>query len=122
MSGAGSGPDWSTLRQRLGRGETLQQIGASLGVTKQAVCRQAQKQGIRSRVVLQTEWTEAEIAVLREGWDAGDSTRAITARLPDRNRNMVIGKAHRLGLPGRPSPIRRNKKPCAFGPLSTVRA
>ena len=42
---------------------------------------------------------------LRVLWDEGHSTSEIGRRM-DITKNAVIGKAHRLGLPARPSPIR----------------
>lgn len=51
------------------------------------------------------EWSEASAAHLRILWDQGLSTAAI-ARQMGRTKNGIIGKAHRLDLPGRPSPIR----------------
>jgi GcrA cell cycle regulator len=46
------------------------------------------------------EWTEQRIETLRKLWGQGQTASGIT-------RNAVIGKAHRLGLTGRPSPIKR---------------
>ena len=50
------------------------------------------------------EWTPQEIEQLRALWDEGLSTRTIAARLGT-TKNSVVGKAHRLFLPSRPSPI-----------------
>ncbi|MGO3517023.1 MAG: GcrA family cell cycle regulator [Acetobacter cibinongensis] len=59
------------------------------------------------------EWTEETISRLRELWAEGLSTAEIGRRLSI-TKNAVVGKAHRLGLPPRPSPIRRSeKKPVA---------
>ena len=52
-------------------------------------------------------WTESLIADLTALWDQGLSASEIAARLGGISRNAVIGKAHRLGLPSRPSPIKR---------------
>jgi GcrA cell cycle regulator len=52
------------------------------------------------------EWTEETIARLRELWDEGHSTAEIGRRMGI-SKNAVVGKAHRLNLEGRPSPIRR---------------
>lgn len=52
------------------------------------------------------EWNEEVIARLRALWDEGLSTAEIGRRLGV-SKNAVVGKAHRLGLPPRPSPIRR---------------
>ncbi len=53
------------------------------------------------------EWTEEIIARLRALWDEGHSTAEIGRRLGV-SKNAVVGKAHRLALPPRPSPIRRD--------------
>ncbi len=53
------------------------------------------------------EWTEDIIARLRALWDEGHSTAEIGRRLGV-TKNAVVGKAHRLALPPRPSPIRRD--------------
>jgi GcrA cell cycle regulator len=50
-------------------------------------------------------WTTDEVAVLRQEWALGTPTQAI-GRLLGRPKDAVIGKAHRLDLPARPSPIR----------------
>lgn len=52
------------------------------------------------------EWNEEAIARLRMFWDEGHSTAEIGRRLGI-TKNAVVGKAHRLSLPARPSPIRR---------------
>ncbi len=53
------------------------------------------------------EWTDEIIARLRQLWDEGLSTAEIGRRL-NISKNSVVGKAHRLDLPARPSPIRRD--------------
>ena len=52
------------------------------------------------------EWTDDTIAKLRTLWAEGLSTAEIGRRL-NISKNAVVGKAHRLNLPSRPSPIRR---------------
>ena len=52
------------------------------------------------------DWTDAVILSLRALWDEGLSTAEIGRRLGV-TKNAVVGKAHRLVLPARPSPIRR---------------
>ena len=52
------------------------------------------------------DWTSETIARLRTLWDEGLSTAEIGRRLGI-TKNAVVGKAHRLTLPARPSPIRR---------------
>ncbi len=53
------------------------------------------------------EWTDEAIARLRALWDEGHSTAEIGRRMSV-SKNAVVGKAHRLNLPARPSPIRRD--------------
>src|SRR6516165_4121204 len=53
------------------------------------------------------EWAEETITRLRTLWDEGLSTAEIGRRLGV-SKNAVVGKAHRLDLPARPSPIRRD--------------
>ena len=51
-------------------------------------------------------WTEEQIDQLKELWGEGLSTSEIGRKLGV-TKNAVVGKAHRLGLPPRPSPIKR---------------
>jgi len=51
------------------------------------------------------EWTPEVVLSLRQLWDEGHSTAEIGRRLGV-SKNAVVGKAHRLDLPSRPSPIR----------------
>lgn len=53
------------------------------------------------------EWNEARVATLKKLWEQGRSASQIAEEMGDVTRNAVIGKAHRLGLKSRPSPIRR---------------
>jgi GcrA cell cycle regulator len=52
------------------------------------------------------EWNNERIEQLRTLWHDGLSASQIAAVLGGITRNAVIGKAHRLGLTGRPSPIK----------------
>lgn len=54
-------------------------------------------------------WTDDRIAKLKKLWAEGLTTGEIGKRLGV-SKNAVVGKAHRLGLKSRPSPIRRTKK------------
>jgi GcrA cell cycle regulator len=54
------------------------------------------------------EWTEQRIEMLRRLWGQGQTASQIATALGGVTRNAVIGKAHRLGLTGRPSPIKRD--------------
>jgi GcrA cell cycle regulator len=56
------------------------------------------------------DWTEETILRLRGLWAEGHSTAEIGRRLGV-TKNAVVGKAHRLDLPARPSPIRREGTP-----------
>jgi len=53
------------------------------------------------------EWNDETIVRLRALWNEGLSTAEIGRRMGV-SKNAVVGKAHRLGLPARPSPIRRD--------------
>lgn len=52
------------------------------------------------------DWTAEAIDQLRGLWAEGHSTAEIGRRMGV-SKNAVVGKAHRLNLPARPSPIRR---------------
>ncbi len=56
------------------------------------------------------EWGADMISRLRALWDEGLSTSEIGRRLGI-SKNAVVGKAHRLDLPDRPSPIKRSGEP-----------
>ena len=51
-------------------------------------------------------WNDENVARLRELWDQGLPTAQI-GKLLEFTKNAVVGKAHRIGLERRPSPIRR---------------
>ena len=51
-------------------------------------------------------WNESNVARLRDLWDQGLPTAQI-GKLLGFTKNAVVGKAHRIGLERRPSPIRR---------------
>ncbi len=53
-------------------------------------------------------WTQERIAEVTRLWDEGLTTAEI-GKVLGVSKNAVVGKAHRLGLPARPSPIRRTK-------------
>lgn len=52
-------------------------------------------------------WNEETIRQLRDLWAEGHSTAEIGRRLGV-SKNAIVGKAHRLDLEARPSPIRRD--------------
>ena len=52
-------------------------------------------------------WTDERIAQLKAGWEGGKTASQIAEQLGEGvTRNAVIGKAHRLGLESRPSPVK----------------
>jgi GcrA cell cycle regulator len=60
-------------------------------------------------------WTEERIERLKKMWHDGATASQIADELGGVSRNAVIGKAHRLGLEQRPSPVKpgeeKEKKP-----------
>lgn len=57
-------------------------------------------------------WTDERIATLKKMWKEGKSAAEIAKTLGKGvTRNAVIGKAHRMGLSGRPSPIKKSAAP-----------
>jgi len=60
-------------------------------------------------------WTEERIERLKKMWADGATASQIADELGGVSRNAVIGKAHRLGLEQRPSPVKpgeeKEKKP-----------
>ena len=51
-------------------------------------------------------WTDERIDTLRKLWENGLTASQIADELGGVSRNAVIGKAHRLGLKSRPSPVK----------------
>ncbi|BCI72323.1 gcrA cell cycle regulator family protein [Sphingomonas sp. S17] len=64
-------------------------------------------------------WTDERIETLRTMWEAGQTASQIAEALGGVSRNAVIGKAHRLGLQARPSPVRANEPAAAEAPAPT---
>lgn len=56
-------------------------------------------------------WTDDRVSLLKKLWGEGHTAAEIAKQLGGVTRNAVIGKAHRLKLSGRVSPIQQNKKP-----------
>jgi GcrA cell cycle regulator len=60
-------------------------------------------------------WTDERIERLKTMWTQGSTASQIAEELGGVSRNAVIGKAHRLGLESRPSPVKageeKEKKP-----------
>ena len=54
-------------------------------------------------------WTDERIDRLKKLWSKGVTASQIADELGGVSRNAVIGKAHRLGLQSRPSPVKPNE-------------
>ena len=61
-------------------------------------------------------WTDERIEKLTKMWEGGSTASQIAEELGGVSRNAVIGKAHRLGLKARPSPVKANEKEAAPAP------
>jgi GcrA cell cycle regulator len=57
----------------------------------------------------QMSWTDERIERLKSLWTQGVTASQIADELGGVSRNAVIGKAHRLGLQSRPSPVKPNE-------------
>jgi GcrA cell cycle regulator len=55
-------------------------------------------------------WTDDRVALLKKLWGEGKTAAEIAKELGGVTRNAVIGKAHRLKLSNRVSPIQQNNK------------
>lgn len=67
------------------------------------------------------EWPTERVEQLQVLWAEGISTAEIGRRM-NLSKNAVVGKAHRLGLPSRPSPIKRSGDPLSVAPKPMRRA
>jgi GcrA cell cycle regulator len=72
-------------------------------------------------------WTEERIERLKKMWHDGATASQIADELGGVSRNAVIGKAHRLGLEQRPSPVKpgeekEHKKPAAAAAKAAPKA
>jgi GcrA cell cycle regulator len=65
-------------------------------------------------------WTDERIDRLKELWSQGMTASHIADELGGVSRNAVIGKAHRLGLQARPSPVKPNE-PASGAPEAPAR-
>ena len=55
-------------------------------------------------------WTDERIEQLKKMWSDGATASQIADELGGVSRNAVIGKAHRLGLDARPSPVKAGEE------------
>jgi GcrA cell cycle regulator len=70
-------------------------------------------------------WTDERIERLKKMWSEGATASQIADELGGVSRNAVIGKAHRLGLDARPSPVKpgeEKEKKAAPAPKPAPRA
>ena len=72
--------------------------------------KQQQQESLMRSTNSEFEWTDDTIRELRQLWSEGHSTAEIGRRMGI-SKNAVVGKAHRLDLPARPSPIRTDSSP-----------
>lgn len=56
-------------------------------------------------------WNDERIELLKTLWEKGLTASQIADKLGNVSRNAVIGKAHRLGLKSRPSPVKGDSEP-----------
>jgi GcrA cell cycle regulator len=68
-------------------------------------------------------WTDERIAQLKAGWEGGMTASQIAEQLGEGvTRNAVIGKAHRLGLEARPSPVKGGEEAVEAAPAPVATA
>jgi GcrA cell cycle regulator len=67
-------------------------------------------------------WTEERIERLKKMWHDGATASQIADELGGVSRNAVIGKAHRLGLEQRPSPVKPGEEKEAKKPAAAAAA
>src|SRR6478672_2761442 len=67
-------------------------------------------------------WTEERIERLKKMWHDGATASQIADELGGVSRNAVIGKAHRLGLEQRPSPVKPGEEKEAKKPAPAAAA
>lgn len=99
----------ATLSRMRSEKRTVKIIARAVGRTPYSVVARIRRLGLppiypkMAQLDKVSHGTEFDRA-LRELWGIGDSTRIIGAKLGV-SKNVVIGRAHRLHLPSRPSPI-----------------
>lgn len=67
------------------------------------------------------DWNDETVSRLRSLWSEGHAATEIGRRLGI-SKSAVLGKVHRLGLPGRPSPVGQAHLTGAWPPQQRVRA
>ncbi len=114
MRPAAHGTHWTQredarLREEVASKMTSSEAAAAHGRSQKAVTDRARMLGCpfpKAGGAPGEQYTPELVAKLRDMWAAGYATSAI-GRLLGLTKNQVIGKAHRLGLEPRFSPIRR---------------
>ncbi|MFC7498237.1 GcrA family cell cycle regulator [Enterovirga sp. GCM10030262] len=67
-------------------------------------------------------WTDERIERLKAMWSKGMTASLIADELGGVSRNAVIGKAHRLGLQARPSPVKAHEAAAPASPVPAASA
>jgi len=67
-------------------------------------------------------WTDERIERLKSMWTEGATASEIADKLGGVSRNAVIGKAHRLGLEARPSPVKPGEEHSSAPAAATAKA
>ena len=76
----------------------------------QLLCTRGDRLQLRKTVMA---WTDERIDLLKNLWEKGLTASQIAEELGEVSRNAVIGKAHRLGLKARPSPVKSSESKAA---------
>ena len=77
---------------------------------KRCVNARVQRRRNGTTALVDMSWSDGAVACLRQLWAEGHSTAEIGRRLGT-SKDAVVNKAHRLGLPRRPSPIKNAVTP-----------
>ena len=95
----------AAIIERAAKGVPIKAVADEFGLTHQRISQILGKTGEKRGSNTEVDWTPDLIKRLRREWKTGRSTAEIGRRLGV-SKNAVIGKADRLDLPARPSPIR----------------
>lgn len=113
----------SDLRRWWYQGMLVHNIAARLGTTDRAINAMAHRLQLPARGLAQqgADWmTPAAILKLREWWQDHAITTIEIGRRLGASKNAIVGKAHRLDLEARPSPIRRSGEAAVIPPVRPV--
>jgi GcrA cell cycle regulator len=76
---------------------------------RRATARHAKLVRSRKEIAAVADWSAEDDAMLIRLWaDPANSTARIGEMMGHRGKNSIVGRVHRMGLPARPSPIRRD--------------